>query len=660
MRHPPKPAWVLIRPRMLLKGLDRRSALLFWLVLTTFMLAFGWMAWAGNRAFMPILRDTDLAMWHSVMKQFLQGELPSVRNPFSGTFTHYFAADHFNPLLFLVLPFWVLLPSNVLFAWVQIAVYAGAAVFLFAIARLRGLPQGWAAVLAGALLLSPMPTWSLYNHFSSSPFLILFLLWAVWALLRGATGWYWVAIGGLLLSREDAALLAMTVGLYAILARRRYGIGGLTVLLAAAYFVVVIYVVMPALAGGLPYPYTALGYGWLGPTPSAAVRRLLTEPLWVIQQLADRGAIRGLLLHLLPFAFTSLVSWRGLLFLLPLSYLLLYDLDYHHAYWVATLAGLAAVEGVLLLRRGLPLRLAGLSGDALLAGIVALSAVGTHVQAAYSPVARAFKWSEFTAGPKERAMREALAMIPAGSRVTASRIYLTHLAPTHEVECVWEHVEVRRGSEPAGLWCRDWDRPVESEFLLLVDPGDTPEIRQILAGEQYGAVFAHPGVALLQQGHPTAQNRALADQVFRVRQARELPREVGELIVDDLAGAGLAVEAPEGRSGLALYGWYRWVCPGPHQVTLWARAGPGADDLGRLEVVSEAGTTTVATRALRGPDLPGDRYEAVRLPFVITEKREIEVRVRTTGRATLWLEAVSLEPLDTRPRSLVPPEDPPC
>jgi uncharacterized membrane protein len=469
-------------------------------VLLAFSVTFGWMASAGNRAFMRILVDTDIAMWHSVMRHTLQGSLPLYRNPYSGTLTHYFAADHLNLLLFLVAPLWALMPSNVLFAWVQVAAYAGTAILLFAVARLRLGSSAWAATIASAFLLSPLPTWSLHNHFSSSPFLILFLPAAIWCLLRGKTGWYWAAIAGLLLSREDAAILAMAIGLYAVAETRRYWLGALTVAIAGAYLALVVRVVMPYLAGGFPYPYVGLGYGWLGATPAEALRRLVGDPLGVVGHLTEQGAVRALALHLLPFAFTPLVSWRGLILLTPLIYLVFHlhahTLSYHHAYRAAALAGLAAVEGVRVLRHHVLPRIPGGLAEPALATAILLLATGTHVLAAYSPVSRNFDPREFTVGPRERAMRGAMRRVPPGRRVTASRVYLTHLAPTRTVDCVWEHIDVREGAAPVGLVCIDTGAPMDSEYVLLTDERRGSVFRRVSDSGAYSLVFERQGTVL--------------------------------------------------------------------------------------------------------------------------------------------------------------------
>jgi len=654
-------------PRWLTSSRSHPATLAFALLLLVFVLTFGWMAWAGNRAFMPILFDTDVALFHSVMKHALQGELPRFYNLYTGTWTHYFARDHFNPEIFLILPLWTILPSNITFAWVQIGVSAATAAFLFAIARWRLGSPAWGLILGAAFLLSPLPSWSLYNHATSAPFVPLFLAWMVWALFQSRRVWYWLGLAGLLLAREDAAILGMAVGAYAWLGLGRRPLGWITLGICAAYLPLMILVVIPALGEGTSYPYIAHGYGWLGRTPREALGRVISEPGAVLERLRAMGGLRGLTLQLLPFAFTPLASWRGLLLLLPVGYLALHPhaspLAYHYGYWAAAMTGLAAVEGV----RQLKDRLAGLrsqglarAGLALLGGVILILAVGAHVQAGYSPVARAFDWREFTAGPRERAMRMALEQIPPESRVTASRVLLTHLVPFAEVECPWEYVEVREEAGHPGLGCRDRGAPVTSEYLLVVDPRDSPAMRWLLASGEYGTIFLQRDVALLRRGAPPEANAALAYRVLQVRPARTLPREVGTVVFDERAVAGSTVKADRGVAGLVAYGWYRRLCPGRYEATLRARAPGAAGDLGRLEVVTDAGTTLVADREIRGADLPGEDYHALALPFELGTPREVEVRVRATGLAELWIDEVSLAPLDPRPSAPAAAEGAAC
>jgi len=303
----------------------------------------------------------------------------------------------------------------------------------------------------------------------------------------------------------------MVIGLYAAAEARRYRLGALTVAIAGLYLLLVVRVLMPYLAGGFPYPYVSLGYGWLGATPTAALGRLVGDPWWVVQELYRLGAIQALVLHLLPFAFTPLASWRGLILLLPLGYLVLHlhshTLSYHHAYRAATLAGLAAVEGVRTLRLRVLPALPGRTGEAGLAILMLSLAAGTHVWAAYSPASRNLDWREFAAGPRERAMRAAMARVPPGGRVTASRVYLTHLAPTRTVDCVWEHVDVRDGVAPVGLVCVDTGAPLDSEYVLLTDERRGSVFRRVSGSPAYALVFERRGTVLYRrvdgQGAPS-------------------------------------------------------------------------------------------------------------------------------------------------------------
>jgi len=481
------------------------ATLAFALLLLAFLLTYGWMAWAGNRAFMPILYDTDVGMFHSVMKHALRGELPRFPAKFTpGVWMPYFFVDHFSPLLFLVLPLWALAPGNVVFGWVQIAAYAGAALLLFWVARLRVGHAGLASVVAVAFLLSPQPGFSIYNHFNSAPFMILFLPWAVGALLTGRKRWYWVAIAGLLLSREDAAVLAAAVGLYAALALRHRWLGVVTMSLAAGYLAFVTQVVFPLLGEGLPYPYVASGYSWLGASPGAVLRTLFTDPLGVVQRLDQMDTLRGLLMHLLPFAFLPFASWRGLIFAATVLYMSFHDnaahLSYHYSYRAAMLIALGSVEGLHALRQYFHQYASRQLIDAIAALAIASLALGAHIWDGYSPISRHFNRAEFTPGPRERAMRKAMALIPPGARVSASRIYMTYLIPTRDLECTWDRVEVGDGAGTLGLWCSDTQAPVTADYLLLTDePPDNEKFQRVTGSPGYDVRFHRLTTILLQR-----------------------------------------------------------------------------------------------------------------------------------------------------------------
>ena len=489
-----------VRTKQLLYSAKGCAPLVFWATLVAFVLTYGWMVWAGNRAFMRIPRDTDAVLFHEFLKHVVNGELPLVRQPITGKLVHYFLADHFVPGLLLVLPIWVLWPGNVMFSWTLVATYAACSALVFDIARHRLNSPGWASLIGVAFLLSPRPGWSLYNHLNDDPFLPLFFLLAYRALVRDQAGWYWAAIVGLLISREDAGLFAIPIGLLAWLGHGRRMIGATTIVLSVTYMAVVLWVVLPHLpGGGGEFLHFRTGYGWLGNSPSEALRTLLSNPITVLQRIHEMGGTWGTFMHLAPFAFLSLASWQGLIVLIPLSYLLLHGhsvaLAYQYAYRAAAIAAPSAIEGVRQLRTNLFSRFP--SAERVLGAIMLALVLGLHVWVGYSPLSRHFNWDEFRSGPRERAMRKAMALIPPRSRVSASRVYFTHLVPLHEVDCIWEHVEVRGGPDSLGVWCVDTDRPVQSEYLLLTDEDpDSPTFRRVAEGGLYAPIFSRYGTTL--------------------------------------------------------------------------------------------------------------------------------------------------------------------
>src|SRR5206468_2926049 len=78
--------------------------------------------------------------------------------------------------------------------------------------------------------------------------------------------WAMVALG--LLTRENIALTFAAIGVFVILAQRRWRLGAALIAVCAAWFVSVIEVIMPAIAGA---PYGHWTYQDLGPGPGSAL-----------------------------------------------------------------------------------------------------------------------------------------------------------------------------------------------------------------------------------------------------------------------------------------------------------------------------------------------------------------------------------------------------
>src|SRR5262249_41927133 len=103
----------------------------------------------------------------------------------------------------------------------------------------------------------------------------------------------------------------------------------LPILLGLGWFALCLGVLIPAFRGGAPSLYLSVIYGqidgqsWLGDSPGAIIRTILTRPGFVLQEVFGdpvRGPVRlrYLLEMFLPFGFLVLLQPRMLLIMLPI------------------------------------------------------------------------------------------------------------------------------------------------------------------------------------------------------------------------------------------------------------------------------------------------------------------------------------------------------
>ncbi len=182
-------------------------------------------------------RTTDLGYYDNIFWQSSHG------HPLGCSFIKagYHGSAHFDPILVLLSPLHYLYPRAELLLVLQSTWLALGAIpaYLVAAEKLRGRRAG--VVFALLYLLHPALQGANLYEFHSLTLLTPVLLWALYFLEVGAIKRYAGALFLALLVREDVALLACFVGLYAIVTRRPgfARVGLFTILGSLAYFGVV-------------------------------------------------------------------------------------------------------------------------------------------------------------------------------------------------------------------------------------------------------------------------------------------------------------------------------------------------------------------------------------------------------------------------------------
>src|SRR5438270_466421 len=184
--------------------------------------------------------------------------------------------DHFHPILMTIAPlYWIWNDARVLLV-VQAALLAAAGIPIFWWTRAQlGL---YAAI---AVEIAYLAFWGVLSgvvfDFHHIAFAVPALSFALYAVLTKNNRLFWGMLVIALLTRENVALTFAAVGLYLVVAQRRWQLGLLVMGVCLAWFAALVEVIMPAIAGG---PYRHWTYDALGNGPGGAMLTFaLVQPL---------------------------------------------------------------------------------------------------------------------------------------------------------------------------------------------------------------------------------------------------------------------------------------------------------------------------------------------------------------------------------------------
>ena len=317
-------------------------------------------------------RTTDLGYYDNIFYQSAHGR------PLGCTFIkgENHLSAHFDPILVLLSPLYLLHQGSELLLVLQ-SVWLGAGVvpvYLLARHKLGGHVPG--LVLALSYTLYPALHGTNLYEFHSLTLIVPLVLWALYFFERGSYIGYAVFFVLALACREDVALLMCFVGAYGVFSgeRRKVRMGWATIVLSAAYFVLVKRYVMTSadlFNTGHKDAYS-FSYYFKDIIPradqggTAFIVNVLTNPIYALKvAFDDHKKILFLFLLFLPLAALPLFARRarlmlvyGILFCLLASREAVFTIHFQYAAVLFSVA-FAAV----------PVALAQLRGDARVAAL---------------------------------------------------------------------------------------------------------------------------------------------------------------------------------------------------------------------------------------------------------------------------------------------------
>jgi uncharacterized membrane protein len=225
-------------------------------------------------------------------------------------------ASHVDPVLVLLAPFWLVAPSPLTLAAVQIVACALGALPVFWLARRHLESEKAAALLSLVYLVYPWLLWTALDAMHPVTLAIPLLLFAIWfldsdrlrpfalcAILAASTG-------------ELVGVALAALGLWYCFSRGRRLAGSVVAALGVGWTVFCLEVIVPAFRDGHESQYYER-FASVGGSPAGVLRTALTDPGDVIAALTTRADLSYLLLLALPLAGSFLFAPAMALVALP-------------------------------------------------------------------------------------------------------------------------------------------------------------------------------------------------------------------------------------------------------------------------------------------------------------------------------------------------------
>jgi uncharacterized membrane protein len=213
---------------------------------------------------------------------------------------------HVDPILVLLTPLWLLVPSPLTLALVQIVAVALGALPVFWLARKHLGSEMAAGLLALAYLASPWIAWTASDAMHPKTFAIPLFLFAVWFLDEDRLVPFGVVA---VLAAASGELMGMTIaalGVWYAVGRGRRRAGIVVAALGATWTLVALEIVVPAFSGGSSVYYGL--YESVGGSPAGIVRTALTDPGAIASALSGRNEILYVFLLAAPLAGAFLLA----------------------------------------------------------------------------------------------------------------------------------------------------------------------------------------------------------------------------------------------------------------------------------------------------------------------------------------------------------------
>ena len=225
---------------------------------------------------------------------------------------------HFEPILFLLTPFYMLWPNPLFFVIIQSLVLAVAIFPLYLIAKHRLNSRILIFAFVFAYVLSRAVRGIGLLDFHTDSFLVPLSFFTFYSLVTKRNLFMALGILLMLMCKENASFVVIAFGLFAALTLRRYKLGFFLLLLGISSWIIETNFIMPYFARTEKYPYLC----WLpfGGTYQENIRAVLKNPLLLMNLVFGNNKLEFYFKLFGPLGFLSFLSpAHYVLFLIPLT-----------------------------------------------------------------------------------------------------------------------------------------------------------------------------------------------------------------------------------------------------------------------------------------------------------------------------------------------------
>lgn len=294
-------------------------------------------AWTVGRVYSFSVPTYDFGIFAQMFHSMRTTGLPITTVERDGALSHF--AVHVSPIYYLLLPFYMLVPTPATLQVLQAAVLASAVIPLYLIAKRHGLPPLVRTAICALLLLYPAFAGGTSYDIHENAFLTPLILWLFYGLDRRSIPLTAAFAALTMMVKEDAPVYVAVIALWLLLRgvlhkRSKWELtaGALLMISSVAYFFAVTTYLSTNGDGVMTYRYNNFIYDGSSSLVTV-IKAVLLSPMKAVFECVDKEKLQFIGLTLLPLAGIPLLTRRYERFILLIPYILvnlMSDYKYQH------------------------------------------------------------------------------------------------------------------------------------------------------------------------------------------------------------------------------------------------------------------------------------------------------------------------------------------